>query len=38
MNPSDVITLLQIAKSKIDKGATFEERVYSKNTWSRNHG
>lgn len=25
MNPSDMITLLQIAKSKIDKGATFEE-------------
>lgn len=25
MNPSDMITLLQIAKSKIDKGATLEE-------------
>jgi len=25
MNPSDMITLLQIVKSKIDKGATFEE-------------
>lgn len=25
MNPSDIATLLQITKSKIDKGATFEE-------------
>ncbi len=25
MNPSDMITLLQITKSKIDKGATFED-------------
>lgn len=25
MNPSDMITLVQIAKSKIDKGATFKD-------------